>query len=172
MKSETPSKKPAFELSADTRFLYEILSNTRPGEQVTYQQLGAAVARPIVGGDPHLQSALARTFRDDGAVFDNIRGIGYRRLTDAEIVQVSARDLDRLRRRSRRYAEKLTKVEHFEALPQQRRVEHNARLSIFSAIVSLTKARATKRVEDLVTVTGRELPFAETLAAFSPKSKE
>lgn len=159
--------RPTFELSIDTKLLYERLIAAAPGETVTYAQLGKEVSRTLNGGDPYLQSALARAFKADDAVFDNVRGVGYRRLNDTEIVKLSNRDTDLIRRRSRKAADKLTKVQDFTSLPQQQRVEHNARLSIFAAIASMTKSSSVKKIEAAATAAGRELPFAETIAAFS-----
>ena len=158
--------RPTFEISIDTKLLYDELIASKAGDVVTYQQLGKAVSRVVTGGDPYLQSALHRAFKNDDAVFDNVRSVGYRRLTDAEIVKLSTKDTDTIRRRSRRAGEKLTKVVDFSALPLQQRIEHNARLSIFSAIAAMTKPSSVKKIETHAAVVDKQLALAETLEAF------
>lgn len=163
------NKKPHFEIATDTRLLYQELTKVKVGEEITYTALAKEMGREIKGSDPYLQSAIRRAFHLDGAVFDNIRGVGYRRLNDQEIVAASAGDTDALRRKARRSAKRLTAIEDFTALPPEARIEHNARLSIFGAIVSMTKQAAIEGVRTQVSSAGHELPFAKTLEAFRTK---
>lgn len=158
--------RPSFELSVDTRFLYERLVRTPVGATVTYRELGDEIGRAVDGSDGNLASALRRAFQIDGLVFANVPKLGYRRLTDAEIVKSATRDVEAVRRRARRAGKKLTKVQDFSAMTQQERTEHNAHLSIFAAITQMTKPNAVRVVESRVASTGRELPFAETIEAF------
>lgn len=160
------AKKPRFEIATDTRLLYAALVAVKPGEEITYAALSKDMGRPIGGGDPYLQSALRRAFAMDGAVFDNVRGVGYRRLQDPEIVASSIGDTDTLRRRAKRAARKLGAVTNYTDLPADTKVEYNARLSVFGAIAAMTSQKAIEGVKESVGASGRELPFAKTLEAF------
>lgn len=164
--TDTNGSKPNFEIATDTRLLYQALMKVKPGSEITYTALSKDMGRHIEGADPYLQSAIRRAFKNDGAVFDNIRGKGYRRLLDNEIVAGSVGDTDALRRKARRSARKLAAVENVADLPQEQRIEHSARLSLFAAIVSMTKPAAIESVKAKVSAAGQELPFAKTLEAF------
>ena len=157
---------PAFELSIDVRLLSERLMQVGIGEQVSYAELGDVINQPVHGGAPALQSALRRCFRNEGAIFENVRGIGYQRLTDHEIVSASERDVRGIRRKSKRAAQKLASVRDYNALPKDKKVEHSARLSILSAVAQQTSRNSEKKVIEAVESQGRELPFAATLEAF------
>ena len=157
---------PKFELSIDTKLLYEELLRVEPGANITYKTLSDCLGRSVEGATSSLQSAIKRTLKRDGIVFSNIFGLGYRRLTDAEIVKDSFRDIAGMRRRARRAGDKLTKVQDFQSLTQQEQISHNARLSVFSAIAQMSKGKAVEKIEQAVSESKRELPFAETLAAF------
>jgi hypothetical protein len=158
--------RPNFEISTDTALLYHDLVRIPPGGEITYTALSESMGREIAGGDPHLQTALRRALTLDGAVFDNIRGVGYRRLKDEEIVAASTRDTDGIRRKSRRAARKLSAVEDYTALPADVRIEHSAKLSLFGALLAMTKPSAIDNLRTQVATAGRELPFAKTLEAF------
>ena len=157
---------PAFELSIDTKLLYEALIKIATGEEITYAELGKVISSFDEGSTPCLQSAIRRALKHDGIVFANIRSVGYRRLTDTEIVKNSARDITGVRRRARRAGENLTKIHDFRNLSAQDQVAHNARLSVFSAIALMSRGSAYNKIEQAVSRTKHELPFAETLAAF------
>jgi len=119
--------KPNFEAAMETRLLYQTLKQTEPGKDITYAALSRVVGYPVTGADGHLQSALHACLSRDGMVFDNIRGEGYRRLTDAQIVASSSRDAEIIRRRARRAAKKLGSVRDFSHLTGEQKIEHNAR---------------------------------------------
>lgn len=158
--------QPNFEIAIDTRLLYQRLKEVAVGSDVTYPDLSKVVSRAVRGADSHLQAAIRMCQTNDRIVFDNIRGVGYRRLNDEQIIDSATRDTDALRRRSRRAAKKLTMVNDFAALPSEKRIEHNARLSLFSAIAAMTKSGGVEAIRNEVKSAGGELPFAKTLAAF------
>jgi hypothetical protein len=162
-----PMNKPKFEIAIDTRLLYQRLTQAEVGQTVTYEELSAEVSRPITGDDHNLQSALRRAFRDDGMVFSNIMRVGYTRLTDADIVKTSDADIGKLRRASKRAAERLFSVKEFDALPNELKLKHATSASVFGAIAASLKKKGIAQVEAAVRDVGKELPVAETLRLFS-----
>lgn len=162
--------KPNFEISVDTRLLYQELKKIKTGEDISYEVLSKAVGYQLEGANSHLQSAIRMAFTNDGMVFDNIRGTGYRRLTDEEIIDAATRDTDSLRRKSRKSAKRLASVSNFASMAPEKRIEHNARLSLFAAITNMTKPSAYEQLRENVTSFGTELPFAKTLEAFKSKT--
>lgn len=160
------SEKPKFELAIDTRLIYQRLIQTPEGETVTYAQLGEAVSREVHGADYHLQSSVRRAARDDDMIFDNVRGVGYRRMTAAEIVAASDNDISRLRRGAKRSTEKLFKVKNFDALSSEQKVKHAVSASVFGAIAASLTKKGILAVESAVKTVGREIPVNETLRLF------
>lgn len=169
MDIETPtatSKRPRFEIGIDTGILYNLLIATPVGGTVTYEQMTAAISRPVHGNTSNLQSAIRRAFAQDGMVFDNISRVGYRRLTDAEIVEASKTDRTSLRRRAKRAGRKLFAVSDYNALPPADKVTHATSASIFGAVASALKVSGIAAVENAVKAAGKEIPVAETLRLF------
>lgn len=159
--------KPNFEIAIDTRLIYQRLVQVKEGQQITYTELSSTVSRSVAGNCPNLQSALRRARRDDDMVFDNIRGVGYRRLTASEIVASSQNDISGLRRRAKRSTEKLFKVKDFSSLTNDEKLKHATSASIFGAITASLTKKGVGAVEKAVKATGHEIPVAETLRLFA-----
>jgi hypothetical protein len=162
--------KPNFETAMETKLLAKRLLQAAPGGTVSYADLSREVGYAVTGADSHLQSALRQCLSQENAVFDNIRGEGYRRLTDEEIVSASSRDAERLRRGARRAIVKLSSVKDFSAMPPEKRLEHNARLSLFAVMRAMAKESAVKTITPHVQVANNQLPLAKTLEAFMRKT--
>jgi hypothetical protein len=161
------SEKPKFELAIDTRLLYQRLVQVQEGETVSYEQLGESVSRKLSGADYHLQSAIRRARRDDDMIFDNIMGVGYRRMTPSEIVASSDNDVSRLRRHAKRSTEKLFKVKDFSRLTNEEKLKHATSASVFGAIAASLTKKGITAVEGAVKMAGHEIPVAETLKLFA-----
>lgn len=159
-------RKTVFELSLDTKAIYDLLATAAVGQTISFAAMSDSLGRTVMGGEPHVQSALHRIQSMDGRVFANVRGVGYRRLNDAEIVGTGTREIDTIRRRAKRAGRRLTCVADFAALPNDLKVKHNTFLSMFGAIASMMKPKAVKRVETEVTRAQAALPLAKTLEAF------
>lgn len=114
-----------------------------------------------------MQGALRRAFRDDDMVFDNIRGVGYRRLTHAEIIAASENDIHSLRRRSKKATGKLFKVNNLDALTNDERIKMGTAASIFGAISAAVTKKGIEAVSSAVRSVGHEIPVAETLKLFA-----
>lgn len=163
----TDKPKPTFELSVDTRLLYQRLAAAAMGEVVAYDDLndliGRDVRRRAYGA---LASARRKALAEDGIVFDVVPKVGMKRLTDAEIVASTQADVRRLHKASRRAARKVA-CAHYEQLPADSRITHNAVLSLFGAVHNITHVKRLKQLEQEVASTNGELPLAKTLAFFS-----
>jgi hypothetical protein len=156
--------KPAiFEMSPDTRFLRQKLRALGQGVEVSYADLGKEIGKEVGGGFPALQSAV-RGLLKEGYVFSPIRGVGLRRLTDAEIVSASDGDITSLRRRAKRAAKKLSSVEYQKLTPAQQ-LAHTAKTSIMGAVASMTTDRAVNAIEKVAGGKAGELPIRETMKA-------
>lgn len=161
------NRKPRFEIHVDTRLLYQALTEVPVGGTITYAQLSAVISREVEGRNYNLQSALRMARRDNNILFDNILGVGYRRMTDAEIVADSANDISTIRRRAKRSAEKLFKVSDFDSLTADEKVKHATSASVFSAVAQSLSAKGLNAIEGAVKAVGKEIPVAETLRLFA-----
>lgn len=160
-------KRSIFEMSADTRLLRQALAAVPAGGSIGYQDLSAAISKPVGGGTASLQSARNSLLRDEGIVFSPVRGVGLCRLTDAQIVAASAQDLGGLRRKAKKAARKITSVSDYSTLPAADQLRHTAALSVFTAVAGLTSESGVKRVEAAANGRSGELPIAETMKAFA-----
>lgn len=158
--------KTLFEMSIDTRALYDLLLKADPGQTVTFVEMTNLLGRDVAGVFPNLQSALRRVENLDGIVFGNVRGIGYKRLNDIEIIQTSEREIVAIRRRARKAGRRVTKIENFDALPNEEKIRHNMSLSLFGAINSMTKPKQVRKLEEAVSSAAKELPIGRTLEVF------
>lgn len=161
------SEKPKFELAIDTRLIYQRLTQVEEGELVSYAQLGETVSRTLAGADYHVQSALRRAARDDNMLFDNVMGVGYRRMTPSEIVAASDNDVSGIRKKAKRATEKLFKVGDFSKLTTEEKLKHATSASVFGAIAASLTKKGIASVEGAVRTHGHEIPVAETLRLFA-----
>lgn len=160
------TSKPRFEIHVDTRLLYQRIIETPIGGTVTYADLGAAISRTVTGADYNLQSALRMARRDDGAYFDNIHGVGYRRMTADDIASSGINDVTRMRRMSRRAVEKQMSIKTNDLAPDRRKVQL-ATLALLGAVTQFTSRKAISAASGAVEKAGREIPLADTLRLFS-----
>lgn len=154
--------KPAqFEMSADARFLRQRLHEMKPGDNVTYEELGKLLGKTVTGSTSALQTAK-RSLLKEGFVFSAVRGEGVQRMTDAAVV--AADDISPLRRHARRVGKKLSTVS-YEALSAQQQLAHTAKASIIGMVTAVTTETAVLKVEKAASGRAGELPISETLKA-------
>lgn len=158
-------KKTLFEMSIDTRMLYDRLKKAEIGEAVTFKQMGEILGRSVDGSCSNLQSALHR-LEGEGVAFANVRGEGYQRMNDIEVVNSAEHSREGIRKKAKRAIKRLTCVQVFDALPNDLKVKHNAALSGFGAIASIMSPGRVKALEEQVAKAGAQLPLAKTLEAF------
>lgn len=163
--TDTNGKRPSFEMSVDTKMVFDALRKVQVGEQITFAALSGLLGRHVGGGSPHVQSAL-RSCEADGMIFGNIRGVGYQRLSDEGIVNTVEHERKGLRRRARKIVHRLTSIGDFEALPNELKVRHNAAVSGFGAIAAMLAPAKMALLEQTVEKAAAKLPLAKTLEAF------
>ena len=164
----TTDKRPNFELSVDTRLLYQRLKETHIGDQVSYDELSELIGRDVRNGaHSNLQSARNRCMKHDGIVFGTIRTVGLKRLNDTEIVETAEEQINRIRRASRRAAKTLAQVRDFAAMPEEAQTKHNASLSLFGAVAKITQTSQVQKLEKHVGEAQKQLPLAKTLEFFA-----
>lgn len=160
--------KPAmFEMSVDARLLKQRLAKVSPGETISYTELGKEISRMVCGATSELQSARRSLFNDEGIFFSPVRGYGLQRLTDEAKVDASVSDLSKVRKAAKRGAKKLASVEKYDALPPEKQLQHTIRMTAFTALAHISSDKNVEAIKSKVS-TAKELPIAETIAAFVP----
>lgn len=96
-------------LSADSQTLITELRKVAEGETVTYTHLSSVIERNVQKeARGCLYTAVKTLRRDDGIVFDTVRGFGIKRLTDSEISRtIGKRSIRKINRESSRTLKKL-----------------------------------------------------------------
>lgn len=164
--SGSPTTRPDFQMSVDTRKIVDRLMVCGIGETVETAELTEMLGRDVRNGAAGcLYSALRHVERHHDLVFASVRGVGYKRLSDAEIVASGDSFVNRSRRNARRGYRRLGCVQ-FDKLPEDQKVKHQTFQSVFSALHSVSKSSAVKRVEVEVQKSRESLPLAQTLEAF------
>jgi hypothetical protein len=159
------TSKPIFALSIDVVAFCDGLRPVEQGAIVNYAWLSDLVGRTIDGGDPALQRALRR-LAVEGVCFANIRGVGYRRHTDTTLIGEAASNRRRLRRLARRSGRRLAKVQNFEALTDQEKLQHQSHLALFGAVSVMSSKMGITAIERVATTSNEKLPLGKTLEAF------
>jgi len=154
-------------ISVDADILYRRLAETSPGDVVTYDELSAEIGRDVQSeARGLLNTARNKALREDRAVFGVRRGVGLERLGDVGVVETATESRGRIRRMSRRAARRLSCVDDFDNLPQEKKTEHNVAVSMFGAIYVATSKKGTKRLTGAVESANAELSLAKTLEAW------
>lgn len=62
----------------------QLLNDTKEGQLITYDEISKAIGEDVNGGSSKMQAALLSCQKLDGIAFRNVKGEGYRRLTNEE----------------------------------------------------------------------------------------
>jgi hypothetical protein len=161
-------KAPLFEMSADARLLRQELAKVKSGDTIAYRVLGDAIGRKVEGATSALQTARRSLFREEQILFSPVSGEGLYRMRDEDIVSNADRDVTHLRRSARRGVQRLAAVQEYEKLPHGKQLAHSTKMSVMAAVAGITTDKAVKsiEVEAAKSPERRQLPIAQTLAAF------
>jgi hypothetical protein len=156
--------KPTFVASADTKFIAAALAKVRHGETITYEELDKAIGRSVrVYALSSLHTALRQQV-SDGRVFEVEKNVGYRLLTDSEIVQTQfAKNSAHVRRATRKTVKRI-KAAKFDALSGEEKIAHNTQISMLGALHQMTTPKAELVVQKEVQRRSAELPVGDVLA--------
>lgn len=167
--------KIAQEISADSTAIAALLRAAKVGELVSYEAMSRAIGRDVSGHRGAISTARKIVLRENGAVFDAVRGEGMRRLNNSELVDSVDRVRMKIRRAAKRSANTLVCVE-YDALPADKKIKHNASMSMLAMLSEAASEKAFSRLTEKVSQTKETLPAAKAaLAALmmnSPTNKE
>lgn len=172
MPATNGTRRPSFQMSIDSRTVYERLIQTAIGETVTYDELTALIGRDIRSPRAmgRLTTARRAVLHENNIVFGVIQKIGLKRLDDIEIVATGQQSVNRIKNLARRCVERLTiGVREFDKLPNEAKVRHNTYVSMVGAVHMMTKPANIKLLEAKISQSKAVLPLAHTLEVFCEK---
>jgi hypothetical protein len=155
---------PIAKNGADVQALATVLDKLAVGSVATYAELTEAIGRDILNHRYLLDQTLNRLMRGR-KIFGCVKGVGYQRLSDSEIVESSFGAMRRIRRMARKQATRLASVE-WNRMSDADRLAHNIHVSVLGAIAhAATPSNLAKLNHACVNSSGQVgLPTAKTLA--------
>ena len=162
----TERRKTLFDRAIETQAAIQVMRPIGRGEIATYGALEKEMGcNPQAGGRSNVNSARRYLQREHGMVFVAVPNVGYRRLTDTEIVAGGPGGHAKVRRVSRREATALTCVD-FDGLSEAQQASQQGHLTLHAATQALNRADAIKKIEPAIKKSMRSLPLNQTLEAF------
>lgn len=154
------------ELSVDAQILIERLKKASKGELIPYSELSKLIGGDVTAKERSiLTRARHRVLKDDRIVFACVTGQGVKRLEDVDHIGIGQQATSKVRRLSRRAAEKMM-CANYDSLDNEQRVEYNTQLSVLGALSMVTKSDKVKLISAEVQKSNEKLPLSKTLEAF------
>lgn len=162
------TQQPIFRTSAEAVRLKRKLAEVPQGETVTYSEI-----RALIGVDPQSDrgrgicaTAIKQTQKESLAVFQCVKGVGFKHLTDEEIPDVGSAIIRHIGRKARQGAHTTTCAEPSKLSPA-RRIQQLSLQTRFAVLASTTSTKAEKQIESAVEKAQAVLDCsAATLAMF------
>ncbi|MGB1012799.1 MAG: hypothetical protein ACPG4T_01600 [Nannocystaceae bacterium] len=154
-----------FTLSETSRMMETALGELEVGGVVSYEALERAGGRSLNEMRGAITTARRRLLKNEQRVFACIRGEGYKRLSDSEIVKSGQKYIDRSRRTARKCAAE-TMAADFDKLTDAEKVKHNAQMAMALAISELSTTKSRRRLEAAVEDAAKMPTIADTLKHF------
>jgi hypothetical protein len=136
---------------ADIYVIRDLFSKVEIGETITFAQIEEVMKKPVDGSVyAAIHQAKILLESEDRMVFGNVRSVGYKRLTDSEIIESFELDRRRLRRRAQRAARRLTNINDYASLSNVQKITHQAGLGVLAAISRVAMPRTVEDVKKSV----------------------
>jgi hypothetical protein len=154
------------EFSVDGQRLAMAMREVPVDGVISYADLSALISRNVQReGRSALMSARRQLQRDERMIFDAVKNVGIKRLTDSLVVSTSQSALRHINRTSRKGMGRLVCVD-YQNLTREEMVRHNTSLSLLSVFYEVTKVKSVRQIECVVAVTQKVLRLEETLELF------
>lgn len=161
------------QMGIDAQTIYRKMAEVKVGNILTYDTMKGLIKRDVQNdARGAMETARRKALREDRMVFEAVSNVGLKRLDDLGIISVGADYINKIRRYSRKGAQKITCVTDFDALPNEEKIKHNAALSILAVMSHITKNKSLKAVEQRVIDSSEKLPIMKTLEAFKNGDKD
>jgi hypothetical protein len=144
---DKPGEIQLFQRSPEAEEVMKRLLAMEPGSTAEWSELERAVRlsrRKVVSLVYRVRQMIEKT---RAAAFVTVEGIGVRRLTDAENVEITPKRAARkMRSAARRGKRSLLCVQNIEALSEDERAKFNTGMLIVSVVDHVTSAKSIKRI--------------------------
>lgn len=158
------NRRPIGALGLDAKALVDHLRLVKVGEVATYCDLSALLGRDcLADGRGALNTARKILERENQIVFDVVRGIGLRHLTDGEAIRSAGNHMRHIHRTAIRGAKRAVSAKDLVTMSSADRIQMNALASGLGAIAQVTQARQMRRLEAAVEKADGTLPLAKYL---------
>jgi hypothetical protein len=135
------------ERSAETWAAVKLLSQAAELEVVPYAALAEAIGdNPQTTGRHHVARACAILSRESGFEFVAVPNVGLKRADDLLKIDIGSLRTHKAGRQARRARRALANVEKWDALPPEKRREHNIIAAQAGAIQAMASPRAMQRL--------------------------
>lgn len=130
----------------NVQLIKEQLLDAEIGDVVTFSQLSALTGVDIQFSSNHiLRRALEELLEEENLLFENVRNLGYKKMSDAERAIFSA-PIDKIQRQSLRGIRAKT-VQNYESLKPNEQVIQQSHLTVLAIIKGTTSKKALKKLE-------------------------
>ena len=159
-------KNPQFKLSIDTQTLVGILEKAAVGDVVPYHTLTEAIRKDVTTeARGSMDSARRVLMRDKQIVFDCIRGVGLKRLSDCEITETSATFIKQARRKATKGLNTLGCAD-YQNLNQEQRNQHNVGAAILGVMKLAGASNSINKIKSLSLSKNEPPRIEDVLGAF------
>lgn len=134
-------------LAPETIEIAAILAAVTIGETIAYREISRIVGVDVIVRRHFLSSARRVVMRDNDAVFQSVRNVGLRRLSDIDTVtEIPGLRRRRIRTQSRNAIKEMGTV-NYSMLPEAKKIEHNLGVAIFGTVHQATSSKAIHALE-------------------------
>jgi hypothetical protein len=128
-----PTKRPPmFRRSQKTESLCRMFRETNG--TISYDRIEAETGEKLADLRQTLTNVRKYLERDEGIVFDCVYGVGYKRLTDAEKVESTAKFSRRIRRSAVQGVQRVNTVSNFTGLSNEDQMTATLRRTVFETV--------------------------------------
>jgi hypothetical protein len=160
------NKRELFRAAPETRLLYQRLMRLDVGETVTYGDLSRVAGVDVrLDGRPRLGSAFRMCARE-GHIIKTVWGVGVKRLSDDEILDLAPKNIRKMGRLAKRAQREVSHVD-YDGLADDKKVEFNVTMSQLAVMQMLAKPKVRGQIEAEVTRRAQELPSKDILRLLS-----
>lgn len=134
-------------LSIESGVITARLRECKPGDTVTYEELSKLIGKSVQRHRGSLATARHTVERDDRMVFEPIRSVGVKCLTQSEAAMSLNTNVKRTRMAARKGVRKARAIK-FEEVPQSERGAMVAKASYLALVDNAGAPAAQRRLED------------------------
>lgn len=157
-------KRSIAERSAETWAVVNLLKEVPELGIVSYEKLAQVIGNnPQEDGRHHVASACKILEREGGIIFDAVENVGLKRADDLLKVAIGRKRLRKTARAAKRTRRVLAAVEKWDALPEEKRREHNILAAQAGAIQAMAGMRAARALGGKMDEKRQQLDPSESL---------